>query len=131
MGNRFGYAAAVLSSKQFITAFNSVCEEDDELEDDWEFLIPSRPVTINPAINDATGDNERRRFTAEWNEFIKQCIDGLSSNEMLLAGAPMSTDCHQQCHCPQLQRSAIGRGSYETMRNPAPMKCHAVALTKQ
>ena len=72
MGNRFGYAAAVLSSRQFITAFNSVCPVGDELADNWEFLIPDRPATTHPNITATTPDNDRRQKVAEWKEFSEQ-----------------------------------------------------------
>ena len=49
MGFRFGYAAAILTLRQFITAFNSVCAVGDELQDNWEFMVPQRPTTTNPA----------------------------------------------------------------------------------
>ena len=34
LGSRFGYAAAVLSSRQFITRFNNLCAAGDELPDE-------------------------------------------------------------------------------------------------
>ena len=72
MGDRFGYAAAVLSSRQFITRFNNVCAAGDELPDTWEFLIPGRPATTHPDIDENTPDNERRRLAAEQRELIEQ-----------------------------------------------------------
>ena len=72
MGNRFGYAAAVLSSSQFITAFNAVCAVGDELADNWEFLIPQRPQITNPDIDENTTDTERRQMVAEWKEYVEQ-----------------------------------------------------------
>ena len=72
MGFRFGYAAAILTLRQFITAFNSVCAIDDELQDDWEFMIPQRPTTTNPAIIEIMTDTERRKMVAEWTQHVEQ-----------------------------------------------------------
>ena len=72
MGNRFGYAVAILSSRQFITAYNACCAVGDELLNDWEFLIPQRPHTTNAAINATTSDTDRRRMVAEWREHVEQ-----------------------------------------------------------
>ena len=72
MGQRFGYAAAILTSKQFIASYNRVCAVDDELNEDWEFLIPQPPATTNPDIIDTTTDTMRRKMVAEWNEQVKQ-----------------------------------------------------------
>ena len=72
LGSRFGYAAAILTSRQFRTMFNEVCQVGDELAVDWEFAIPTRPATTDPSIDETTGDNERRRKVALWNEQIAQ-----------------------------------------------------------
>ena len=55
MGERFGYAAAVLTSNQFITAYNRVCQVGDELDDQWEFLIPLQPSVTDPDIDNNRG----------------------------------------------------------------------------
>ena len=72
LGSRFGYAAAILTSKQYINIYNQVCEVGDEFEDDWEFEIPVRPATTDPDIDDNTGDADRRRMVAEWKEYVAQ-----------------------------------------------------------
>ena len=72
MGFRFGYAAAILSSRQFITAFNSVCAVGNKLQDDWEFMVPQRPTTTNPAIVEIMTDTERRKMVAEWTQHVEQ-----------------------------------------------------------
>ena len=72
LGSRFGYAAAILLSKQYINAYNQVCEVGDEFDEDWEFLIPTRPATTDPDIDDDTGDADRRRMVAEWKEYVAQ-----------------------------------------------------------
>ena len=72
LGDRFGYAAAILTSRQFRAMFNDVCEVGDELDEDWEFDIPQRPTTTDPSIDDTTTDNDRRRKVALWNEQIAQ-----------------------------------------------------------
>ena len=72
LGSRFGFAAAILTSKSFINAFNLVCERDDELADDWEFEIPERPSATDPSITDDTSDTYRRKKVAEWAEHTKQ-----------------------------------------------------------
>ncbi len=72
LGDCFGYAAAILTSRQFRAMFNDICEVGDELDEDWEFDIPQRPTTTDPSINDTTTDNERRRKVALWNEQIAQ-----------------------------------------------------------
>ena len=71
MGWRFGYAAAVLTTAQFTQAFNKVCNVGDELDAAWEFLIPQRPSTTNPAIDENTPDNERRTIVAEWKQHVE------------------------------------------------------------
>lgn len=68
LGSRYGFASAILTSKQFINAHNRYCEDGDELDDDWDFEIPTRPATTDPAINNTTTDADRRRMTAEWTE---------------------------------------------------------------
>ena len=72
MGFRFGYAAAILTSRQFIKVFNSVCDDGDELDDDWEFMVPQRPTTTNPAIVETTTDTDRRKKVAEWTQHVEQ-----------------------------------------------------------
>ena len=72
MGERFGYAAAVLTSNQFTTAYNRVCQVGDELDDQWEFIIPQQPSVTDPDIDDTTTDADRRRMTAEWRAFVDQ-----------------------------------------------------------
>ena len=72
LGSRYGYAIAILTSKQFINAYNRVCGVGDELEDEWEFEIPVRPTTTDPSIDDDTSDADRRRKVAEWSEQIAQ-----------------------------------------------------------
>ena len=72
LGSRFGYAAAIVTSRQFRTAYNEICEVGDELDDTWEFDIPERPTTTDPDIDDATTDNDRRRKVALWREHVEQ-----------------------------------------------------------
>ena len=72
MGSRYGYAIAILTSKQFINAYNRVCEPDDELANHWELIIPVRPTTTDPSIDDNTSDADRRKKVAEWNEQVIQ-----------------------------------------------------------
>ena len=72
MGSRFGYAIAILTSKQFINAHNRICDGGDELDDDWEFEIPTRPTTTDPSIIQGTNDADRRKKVAEWNELLVQ-----------------------------------------------------------
>ena len=72
MGDRFGLAPAVITSKQFITAYNQVCAVGDELDPDWEFIIPTQPKTTDPTIDHNTSDTDRRRMVAEWKEHVEQ-----------------------------------------------------------
>ena len=72
MGTRFGYASAILTPKQFTNAHNRVCEAGDELEDDWELLIPTRPATTNPAINDDTSETDAKKLKDEWKVYIAE-----------------------------------------------------------
>ena len=61
MGSRYGYAIAILTSTQFINKSNRMCEQGDELDDNWEFMIPERPTTTDPAITNKTSDADRRK----------------------------------------------------------------------
>ena len=70
LGTRFGFAAAIITPKQFINAFNKVCEVDDELEDDWEFDIPPQPEATDPELENAADEAEERRMSAKWKQVI-------------------------------------------------------------
>ena len=72
LGSRYGYAIAILTSKQFINAYNRMCGVGDELEDKWEFEIPVRPTTTDPSITGTTSDADRCKKVAEWNEQVNQ-----------------------------------------------------------
>ena len=71
MGFRFGYAAAIMTLQQFITAFNSLCPAGDEVKDDWEFVFPQRPLTTNPAIVETTTDTDRSKMVNEWAQHVR------------------------------------------------------------
>ena len=70
LGSRFGFAAAILTPKQFINAYNQVCEEGDELGDEWEFLIPQQPEASDPELENAEDEAEERRMTARWKQVV-------------------------------------------------------------
>ena len=68
LGDRFGYAAAILKSKTFIRHHNKECADGDELADDWDFIIPQRPAATDPTLGEAENDAARRKKEHEWKE---------------------------------------------------------------
>ena len=86
LGSRFGFAAAILTSSQYINAYNRVCPIGDELGDDWEFIIPDRPPTVHPDLADADDDGERRSLEAHQKAQIAEW-DRFDAHEYVFKGA--------------------------------------------
>ena len=73
LGNRFGFAAAVLTRRQFVAAFNTVCEPANEKDpSDWEFNIPERPLPADPNLGACTNAGERKVLESKWRYYIVQ-----------------------------------------------------------
>jgi len=72
MGERFGFAAAIMRPKKYIRLHNDVCPARDELNDAWTFTHPDRPSAYDAGIAGQVGDVTRRRKEAAHNDKIVQ-----------------------------------------------------------
>ena len=59
MGERFGYAAAVMKPRKFIRLHNAVCPTGQELADNWVFNHPERPDAYDSTIANNAGEANR------------------------------------------------------------------------
>jgi hypothetical protein len=72
MGNRFSFAAAVMKTSKFIRTHNSMTDnEDDNLDDDWEFERPVAPAAYNKTIAANVGDNTRCKQEAQHSAVLR------------------------------------------------------------
>ena len=76
MGERFGYAAAVMKAKKFIRLHNDACATGEELADNWTFDHSDRPPVYDDGIGGTAGDVLRRKketthsdLIAKWDRF--------------------------------------------------------------
>ena len=70
VGDRFGLSAAVMKPKKFIRLHNQIVDDDDALDNDWEFDHPSRPKSYDDTIAANAGENVRRKKEAQRSEEI-------------------------------------------------------------
>jgi hypothetical protein len=73
LGDRFGFAAAVMKPAKYIRLHNAVVPNvNDELDDAWEFTSPTRPPSYNASIISTTADTTRRKKESAHTEKISQ-----------------------------------------------------------
>ena len=70
LGERFGFAPAVMKGAKFVKLHNPVAAANDELDDDWEFTYPQRPPAYDETIGANLGDNARRKKEAQHTDTI-------------------------------------------------------------
>ena len=86
MGERFGYAPAVMKPKKFIKLHNDACAAGDELADNWTFVHPARPPAYDDGIGGTAGDVLRRKKEATHGDKIAQW-DRFDALETVFKGA--------------------------------------------